>query len=162
MTKLEGPSLDGVTLTPTSPIDAAAPPRGHALREAAHPRCIACSPEGQPGLGLEFREVGDGSVQATFDCAAIFEGYPGRVHGGIISTILDSAMTNCLFAQGHQAVTAELSVKFHAPVAVERTALTEARTTRDLFPLFLMEASLHQDGITKATATAKFLVPKGL
>jgi len=53
-------------------------------------------------------------------------------------------------------------VRFRAPVALDRPAVTEAYATRDLFPLFLMEASLTQDGETKATATAKFIVPRGL
>ena len=101
-------------------------------------------------------------MRATFDCASVFEGYPGCLHGGIIATILDSAMTNCLFALGHQAVTAELSVKFRAPVRLRRSALVEARATRDLFPLFVMEADLSQDGDIKATATAKFMVTKAL
>jgi acyl-coenzyme A thioesterase PaaI-like protein len=136
--------------------------RGRTLRAAAHPRCVACSPRSMSGLRLDFQNAGAGKVRATFDCAAAFEGYPGHLHGGIISTILDSAMTNCLFAQGHQAVTAELAVKFRAPVALNRVAVTEASATRDLFPLFLMEASLVQDGQTKATATAKFIVAKGV
>jgi uncharacterized protein (TIGR00369 family) len=129
------------------------------LRTIAHPHCVACSPHRVPGLQLDFHEVGDGSVRATFDCAATFEGYPGRLHGGIISTILDSAMTNCLFAQGYQAVTAELAVKFRSPVNLGSVVVAEARATRDLYPLFYMEASLVQQGETKATATAKFIVP---
>ena len=132
------------------------------MRGAAHPRCIACSPHNEHGLGLQYDDGGDGSVRTTFDCASVFEGYPGCLHGGIISTVLDSAMTNCLFAQGHQAVTAELSVRFRAPVRLQRRAFVEARATRDLFPLFVMEASLSQDGDIKATATAKFIVTKGL
>ena len=136
--------------------------RGRALRAIAHPRCMACSPHSKSGLHLDFQDAGAGKVRATFDCSAAFEGYPGHLHGGVISTILDSAMVNCLFAQGHRAVTAELSVKFRAPVALNRVAITEARTTRDLFPLFLMEASLVQDGQIKATATAKFIVTKGV
>jgi acyl-coenzyme A thioesterase PaaI-like protein len=135
---------------------------GRALGAIAHPRCVACSPQSRSGLRLTFRDAGEGKVRATVDCATAFEGYPGTLHGGIIATILDSAMTNCLFAQGHQGVTAELAVKYRAPVALHRAAFTEARATRDLFPLFLMEASLVQDGQTKATATAKFIVPSGL
>jgi uncharacterized protein (TIGR00369 family) len=162
MTKIDGPCLLTTTATRPPRLSLHTTDRGPALREAAHPRCIACSPGSHLGLGLEFHDVGDGSVQSTFDCAAVFEGYPGCLHGGIISTILDSAMTNCLFAKGHQAVTAELLVKFHAPVALARSALTEARATRDMFPLFVMEASLKQDGETKVTATAKFVVPRGL
>jgi acyl-coenzyme A thioesterase PaaI-like protein len=136
--------------------------RGRDLRALAHPRCIACSPQSTSGLRLAFHDAGEGRVRATVDCTAAFEGYPGNMHGGIIATILDSAMTNCLFAQGHKAVTAELAVRFRAPLTLNRTAITEARATRDLFPLFLMEASLVQDGQTKATATAKFIVPSAI
>jgi acyl-coenzyme A thioesterase PaaI-like protein len=101
-------------------------------------------------------------VRTTFDCHPRFEGYPGQLHGGIISTLLDATMANCLFAQDLQAVTAELSVRFKAPVVSKHVATAEARVTRDLFPLFLMEASLTQDGEVKAIATAKLIVPQGL
>jgi acyl-coenzyme A thioesterase PaaI-like protein len=132
------------------------------LREIAHPRCIACSPDNKAGLKLDFENVGAGVVRTTFDCGAAFEGYPGQLHGGVISMLLDAAMANCLFAQELQAVTAELSVRFKAPVVSKRQAMVEGQVARDLFPLFLMEASLIQDGEVKATATAKFIVPRGL
>lgn len=132
------------------------------LREIAHPRCIACSPDHKSGLRLDFQDAGNGLVRASFDCNADFEGYPGQIHGGIISTILDAAMASCLFAQNLQAVTAELSVRFKAPVFLGHQATAEARVVRDMFPLFLMEASLTQDGSVKATATAKFIVLQGL
>jgi acyl-coenzyme A thioesterase PaaI-like protein len=132
------------------------------LREIAHPRCIACSPDNRAGLKLDFESAGAGVVRTTFDCGAAFEGYPGQLHGGIISMLLDAAMANCLFAQEMQAVTAELSVRFKAPVVSKHQATVEAKVARDLFPLFLMEASLIQDGEVKATAAAKFIVPRGL
>lgn len=137
-------------------------PRWPVLGEIAHPRCVACSPDNKSGLKLAFESTGAGSVRTTFDCSAAFEGYPGKLHGGIISTLLDAAMANCLFAHDLQAVTAELSIRFKAPVVLKHHATAEARLVKDLFPLFLMEASLTQDGETKATATAKFIVPNGL
>jgi len=137
-------------------------PRWPALREIAHPRCVACSPDNSTGLKLDFQDAGAGAVRTTFDCSAAFEGYPGQLHGGIISTLLDATMANCLFAQKLQAVTAELSIRFKAPVVLNSQATAEARIVRDLFPLFLMEANLTQDGEVKATATAKFIVPNGL
>jgi acyl-coenzyme A thioesterase PaaI-like protein len=137
-------------------------PRWPPLAQIAHPHCVACSPDNPSGLRLEFEDAGGGVVRATFDCGAAFEGYPGQLHGGIISMLLDAAMANCLFAQDQKAVTAELSVKFKAAVVLNHRAITEARVARDLFPLFLMEASLTQDGEIKATATAKFIVTQGL
>jgi uncharacterized protein (TIGR00369 family) len=142
--------------------DPRAKPRWPVLREIAHPRCVACSPDNKAGLKLNFENAGGGVVRAAFDCSAGFEGYPGQLHGGIISTLLDAAMANCLFAQELQAVTAELSVKFKAPVVSRHQATVEAKVVRDLFPLYLMEASLIQDNEVKATATAKFIVPRGL
>lgn len=162
MTQIDDQAIDLTAVGQPPRAATSATLRGRALRDVAHPRCIACSPQIAHGLRLDFLDTSDGGVAATFDCAAVFEGYPGYLHGGIISTILDSAMTNCLFAQGHQAVTAELLVKFRAPVVLQRTAMAQARATRDLFPLFLMEASLSQDGQVKATATAKFIVSLGL
>jgi acyl-coenzyme A thioesterase PaaI-like protein len=132
------------------------------LREIAHPRCFACSPENKFGLKLSFRDAGPGAVRATFDCGTTFEGYAGQLHGGIISTLLDAAMANCLFTQNLQGVTAELSVKFKAPVVLKHDATVEARVVRDLFPLFLMEATLTQQGQVKATATGKFVVLQGV
>lgn len=137
-------------------------PRWPVLREIAHPRCVACSSDNKYGLKLDFEDAGDGAVRTTFDCSAAFEGYPGQLHGGIISTLLDAAMANCLFAMDLQAVTAELSIRFKAPVALKHQAVAEARVVKDLFPLFVMEASLIQGGQLKATATAKFIVPEGV
>jgi uncharacterized protein (TIGR00369 family) len=136
--------------------------RWPALRETAHPRCVACSPDHKSGLKLDFEDAGGGVVRATFDCSAVFEGYPGQLHGGIVSTLVDAAMANCLFAQKLQAVTAELAVRFKAPVVLGQQAIVEAKVVRDMFPLFLMEAGLTQDGKVKALATAKFIVQEGL
>jgi acyl-coenzyme A thioesterase PaaI-like protein len=135
---------------------------GPILRASAHPRCVACSPCHPFGLKLDFRDAGGGAVRATFACNEAFEGYPGRLHGGIISTLLDAAMANCLFFRNLKGVTAELVVNFKAPVALNREATVEARVTRDIFPLFLMEAGLVQGGEPKASATAKFFVPEGM
>jgi acyl-coenzyme A thioesterase PaaI-like protein len=132
-------------------------PPAQSVRDIAHPGCVACSPTSPIGLRLSFQETPHG-VRTTFECATTFEGYPGVLHGGIIATILDGAMVNALFARGYQAVTAELLVRFRVPVAVQRKAVVEAHVARDLFPLFMTEASLTQDGQLKATASAKFMV----
>jgi uncharacterized protein (TIGR00369 family) len=158
MTKIDSLALP----TAETSAETTGPSRGRFLRSTAHPGCVACSTGRPHGLGLEFHDVGDGRVRANFACPGSLEGYPGLLHGGIIATLLDAAMTNCLFALGHRAVTAELSIKYRAPVQLGRTAVVEAQATRDLFPLFIMEATISQAGESKATATAKFIVTKAL
>lgn len=126
------------------------------LRMKEHPRCFVCGyPDG--GLGITFAVCGDSSVEATFECADRFQGYQGMVHGGIISSVLDAAMTHCLFALGEVAVTAELVVKFKKPVLTGRSATATARILNDYYPLYIMEAELLQDGSVAATATGKFM-----
>ena len=108
-------------------------------------------------LGLEFRLLSDGSVTGSFDCNTDFEGYAGMLHGGVISAIADGAMTNCLFAHGIAAVTAELNVQFRHPIELGIPLTVTAKMTRHGEPLFLMKAELTQSGQLKARATGKFV-----
>ena len=50
--------------------------------------CFACSPTNEIGLRLHFFEEGD-YVQAEWKPSKEYEGYPGTIHGGIQSTLLD-------------------------------------------------------------------------
>jgi acyl-coenzyme A thioesterase PaaI-like protein len=128
-----------------------------ALRRHSHPDCFVCGPANGHGLGLEFHLGQDGVVEASFGCQAVFEGYPATLHGGIICALLDGAMTNCLFALGHAAVTAELKVRFRHPVITERPARVRAWIASSLRPLHELVAELVQDDQVMATARGKFL-----
>jgi len=122
-----------------------------------HKNCVVCSPSNDRGLHLQFMLLEDGSVQASFDCGEAFEGYAGSLHGGVISALLDGAMTRCIFAHGHVGVTAELKVRYRHPVIIYHTAIVRGWIRRYSPPLYLMEAELFQDGQVKATATGKFM-----
>lgn len=127
------------------------------LREDFHPYCIVCGSHNLRGLRLQSQVMPDGSVQATFECRRVLEGYERVLHGGIICSLLDGAMTNCLFAHEHVGVTAELTVRFHHPVAAESPVVVRARITESFHTLHHLSADLLQDGRTMASATAKFL-----
>jgi uncharacterized protein (TIGR00369 family) len=126
-------------------------------RHEAHPLCIVCGRAHGGALGLRFSLQDDGSVEARFDCEATFQGYEGMLHGGIASALLDGAMTNCLFARGVVAVTAELTIRFRRPVEVGRPLIARARVSCLREPLHVAEAELIQDGEVKATAIGKFM-----
>ncbi|MFZ5950158.1 MAG: PaaI family thioesterase [Candidatus Rifleibacteriota bacterium] len=108
-------------------------------------------------MRLKFRPDGPNAVKALFQSHLHLQGYDGIMHGGVISALLDSAMTNCLFQLGIKAVTGELSVKFHHPVpcgaGVEITAIMEKAAD----PLFIMAAELRTGGEKMASAHAKFM-----
>ena len=132
------------------------------LHAATHPRCVVCGANNPQGLQVDFRPTADGGVEGHFDCAKIFEGYSHRIHGGVAAALLDGAMTNCLFAHGHVAVTAELAVRYRHPVMTDRQATVRAWIRESSHRLHHMRAELAQDGRVLVRATAKFLeLPDG-
>jgi uncharacterized protein (TIGR00369 family) len=126
------------------------------VRTQAHPYCVVCSQSNPLGLGLEFTVNDDGSVSASLYGHVALEGFQGCLHGGMIASLLDGAMTNCLFARGHVAMTAELKVRYRKPVFIGRQMTLRAWITRSQSPLHLLEAELKQEGCIKAIASAKF------
>jgi len=129
----------------------------HEIGVRAHANCVVCGTANGRGLRLVFHQSEDGGVQATFDCEKAYEGYDNVLHGGVVSALLDGAMTNCLFAHGHPGVTAELTVRFRYPVRIDKIATVRAWIERCTPPLHVLKAELVQDGQTKAAARGKFL-----
>jgi uncharacterized protein (TIGR00369 family) len=122
-----------------------------------HVNCIVCGRENPRGLHLQFSLASDGGVEASFDCQKVFEGYDNHLHGGVIAALLDGAMTNCLFAHGHLAVTAELTVRYRQPVAIGRPATVRAWIRQSSHGLHRMQAELQQENRLRVSAKATFL-----
>jgi uncharacterized protein (TIGR00369 family) len=106
---------------------------------------------------MDFRPDDEGGISASFSCDERFSGYSGFIHGGVVSSLLDGAMTSCLMARGEVAVTADLRVRFHRPVRVGRPAIVRARVVQSRHGLLSVEACLEQDGETRATGLGRFL-----
>jgi acyl-coenzyme A thioesterase PaaI-like protein len=129
-----------------------------AVRAREHPDCLLCGAGDPLGLELAFAVQADGSVLAAFACRSFLAGYPGMVHGGIVAALLDAAMTNALFARGLVGVTAELTLRFLAPLRLDRPARVRAALiAAQTHSLYCLQAELEQDGQRVARATAKFL-----
>ncbi len=136
---------------------AVAPDRHADVRRARHPNCYVCAADRDTGLGITYVQRPSGDVVADVDCPEDWEGYTGLVHGGIISTLVDGAMTNCLFAKGIVAVTADLHVRYRHPVELGQRALVRAEVVRSSPPLFVLKATIHQNHRLCITATGKFM-----
>jgi acyl-CoA thioesterase FadM len=101
-----------------------------------------------------------GVAVGRFDCASLYEGYTGFLHGGITAAVLDGAMTNCLFLHGCAAVTAKMTVRYHYPVLLGKPAQVRAWIAEMGPPVFCLQAQMVQDGLVKASARASFMLPK--
>jgi len=127
------------------------------IREAEHADCVVCSLANTRGLQLEFALGEDGAVSADFPCSRAFQGYAGFLHGGVISALLDGAMTNCLFAEGQAAFTAELNIRFLHPVVIGEAVTVRAWIDRSHPVLKVLMGEVTQGDQVMATAVGKFL-----
>ena len=129
-----------------------------AVRALEHPRCLLCSAANPYGLALGFEVQHDGSVAAEVPCREVLQGYARTLHGGVVSALLDAAMTHLLFSRGIVAVTAELTVRFLAPAQLGRNVVVRALLEQSSpHLLYRVRGELEQDGTLVARASAKFL-----
>jgi uncharacterized protein (TIGR00369 family) len=126
-------------------------------RRSAHAGCLFCGSQNPIGFKLTFHAREDGSVHAVFPCGHPLQSYPGTLHGGVVAALLDSAMTNCLFARGVVAVTADLAVRFLCPVKLDQPVEVSAAVTRVRGPLYYLQAQLMQGRTLAARAQATFM-----
>lgn len=108
-------------------------------------------------LRLKFIPDGSGAVSASFQGNLLLQGYDGILHGGVISSLLDAAMTHCLFHRRIEAVTGELAIKFVAPVPCDTLLTVRGWLVGATPPLYLLAAELLQGGTLMASAEAKFM-----
>lgn len=78
--------------------------------------CIVCGTHSEKGLRLQF-EQSVGGASANCVPTEHWESFLGTIHGGIIGTVLDEAMSKAIIARGWEAFTAELRVRFRGRIA---------------------------------------------
>lgn len=85
--------------------------------------CFVCGRQNPVGLQLEFFEdIEAQRVQATFSVPDHFQGYPGVVHGGIVSTILDEVSGRAVMMEAGNdrlMATLRMTVRFLRPTPTE-------------------------------------------
>jgi acyl-coenzyme A thioesterase PaaI-like protein len=120
--------------------------------------CVVCSPEHPTGLRIRYRTTVEGMVTANWTPSSEWTGFPGIIHGGVVSTVLDEAMSKAVAAAQCHALTAELRVRFHKPVSCTECVSIRGWIVSRSRRLFRTEASLKAaDGTELAHAWATFL-----
>ena len=127
-----------------------------AFGTTCHPACFACRSADRGGLGLRFEQDADGGVAARFACDERYQGYPDRLHGGVVAMLLDAAMVHCLFARGICGVTAKMEIRYRHPVMLNVPATVRARVESDARSLYILKAEIVQDGRVRAQAEGLF------
>jgi len=126
------------------------------MRPSSHDHCLLCGDRNPIGLGLRFFPTGPKSVQAEVTTHRLHEGYKGILHGGVVAALLDSAMCNAVFQQGSEAVTADMSIRYHKEIPRQATLQLHGRITQSRGPIFRVEAQLIHNNQIVAESQARF------
>lgn len=123
-------------------------------RPASHANCFACGDAA--ALGLRFHPSQTG-VSARVRLHEDWQGYAGIVHGGLIATLLDAAMTHCLFHHGIEGLTADLQVRYLDAIPCTGTIDLSATLSGQRKRIYELNAELSVAGEVKARASARFM-----
>jgi acyl-coenzyme A thioesterase PaaI-like protein len=96
--------------------------------EVAPHGCFVCGDLNDQGLHVALR-VSAGRAWTELALTAYHEGWAGVVHGGILAALLDELMGWALFQQDCWGVTAQLGVRYQAPVAIGQRVRVEGWVT---------------------------------
>ncbi len=136
---------------------------GHPLEEMAknpgYNWCFACGEDNPIGLHLHFFRLEDGCL-AFFTPGKEHQSYNGRMHGGLITVLLDEVMGNYLFmTEGKPAYTARIDLRFRNPVEIGSTIRCIGRIASRRGRLVMMEGKiLNPDGTVAAEANARMMI----
>jgi acyl-coenzyme A thioesterase PaaI-like protein len=122
-----------------------------------HRACFACGDGNAGGLRLHFEVDEGGIASAIWQPRDVFQSYPDRLHGGVIATLLDSAMVHALFAQGISGVTAELNIRYLQSVRLDQPLLVTGYVGSKKLGTYPCCANVQQNAAYVARATAKFM-----
>ncbi len=92
--------------------------------------CFGCGGANPRGMRLVFeRDEARRRIVGRFQLGAEYQGGSGFLHGGIIATLLDEAMSKVSRFSDVRAMTAELTVQYLKPIRVDEEIAVEGYET---------------------------------
>ena len=124
--------------------------------------CFVCGMDNKFGLRAPFYSMEDGSVVSIFTYDELHQSYPGRVHGGLITAMLDELGLRALWAlEGSEeqfGVTMSLETKYHKPVPYGEKLIARGVITQNRAMFCTAETTImDEQGTLLAAATMKYL-----
>ena len=108
------------------------PVRGEIVEpQRQYPNCFGCGADNPIGLRLRYRHEGD-ALLTEFTPGEAHQGWPGIVHGGIITTLLYEVMENFAYHNGAMPMMRNMQTRFRRPAKTgERITATASLINRN-------------------------------
>ena len=120
-------------------------------------RCFVCGENNDAGLKTVYRQEGD-RVVTEFTGEERHQGYPGVVHGGLLSTLLDETLGRTALFHRAWTMTGRLEVRFRAPAPIGVPLKVSGWLTRARSQAFEARGEVTMpDGSIAADARGLFL-----
>ncbi|MGB4438012.1 MAG: PaaI family thioesterase [Sedimentibacter sp.] len=122
--------------------------------------CFVCGTENHESLKTKFYELENGELMSISTPTPTHQSYPDRMHGGVISAILDEVIGRAIMIEDPEVwgVTVELTIKYKKPVPLDKQIKAVARITRNTRLIFEGTGELLlEDGSVAATGYAKYV-----
>lgn len=118
------------------------------LKQSNTHYCFVCGLDNPRGLALRFESDGAGKAVARTTFSSEYQGYPGIVHGGILSTVLDEVGGRASMKQMRPEVvlvTGKLTVHFRKPVKVGQSVVIEGEVVKDYGKVVETKATIKSE-----------------
>ena len=122
--------------------------------------CMVCGRDNPWSLKGRFLELEDGELLGIFEPLENHQSYPGRLHGGISSAVLDETIGRAVAIAHPEAwgVTVEITVRYRKPVPLDREIRAIGRITKDTSRLFEGTGEIVlEDGTVAVEASGKYV-----
>jgi acyl-coenzyme A thioesterase PaaI-like protein len=120
--------------------------------------CFVCGRENPIGFHLHFFQDESGCVYADYVPKDEHQGFPGVMHGGLISTLLDEIIGRTAIANNIWCMTAELDIRYKKPVPIGSPLKLKGSITQQKGRLIHGKAEMMlDDGSVAAEAHGTYL-----
>lgn len=123
--------------------------------------CFVCGMDNKEGLKAQFYNMEDGSVMTPFMYRPEHQSFPGRVHGGLITTMLDELAFRAIWAKNGEddfGVTMSLETKYRKPVPYDEPLIGKGIVVKDTSKFIVIECGIYtKEKVLLADAEVKYL-----
>lgn len=124
--------------------------------------CFACGDRNPHGLHMRFErdpEGPEGAILCRYQPREADQGFPGVLHGGVLSTLMDEAMAWAMWAKSRAlGVTAKMETRYRQPVQAGAPLTVHAVVTEERGRRMQVEAAIADaEGAVLVEASALFL-----